>query len=243
MAQSVVAAEAKLVVSLDTAKAEADLKKLAAQRPEGAPDEAAKGPEPNPMARPRQGPDTAYDPSRRGRELWRRTESAWNSVSGGRLYEDALAFGKSIGTPSPFGVPIPIGPSVAVAEKIQQYGPQGAAFAAGLLEQFGMKPEDIKVALDLAHTFAEELDSIKARLNAVGPAIDAARAVGIAKARIDGTLAPTDIADMNDFGMRIYEVERLFTEVSMRKKRMMDERLFEGMGSLLGKLFPGNAGK
>ena len=250
MAQSVIAEEARIKVVLDTSDAmrgahqfqeahrEAQMGSAPGTEQTDQADQAKVPTEFN-GTRSKKSPDTPFDPRRMGRELWHKTRGAYATVVNGQLYDQLIDSARSLGT---IGI-VPVGGIASAAELNRQYGPAVGAFLSKTLQNLGAPKAVAEAAIAVPHEIAEKMNQLRSWATAVAPAVDSMKALVVAKARYDGSMAPQDVADITEFGLKVYEAERLFTELDARRNMWINERVGGAIADLLNKTTVGSPGR
>jgi hypothetical protein len=224
---TVVAAEAKLVVRLDTTKAEADAAKLPVggkERTEVQPRQGA-----DTAAATRTSPDAPFDPVEHGKGL---AKATW----GGGLYEQVKRTVVSLPVPG-------LGTAVEVAEFSRRYGPAATQALKSAAEHIGDPETRAAVTAALAATdekvraLAATMDGIQVELDTIGQTVSEVKDLAVGAAALGGV----DPSEMPAFGADTYTVNRFVSnEQRVRERRsraFLGQAVGDAGGATLDRLF------
>jgi len=126
---------------------------------------------------------------------------------------------------------------------VRQYGPEASAFTGQFARNLGVPQEIVDRIQEQVHDLAVELQLLKVKSQAIAPAVQGMKALAVAKAKSNGTLGVGDVADLKDFGLRMFEAESLFAELDSRRSIMVREMVGGALADLLVNTTKGAIGR
>lgn len=264
MSASVVAAEAKLVIRLDTDQAIKDAEKIPVPKEGGGAAPATTVPKPPAGATPGQpgggdrsvnpggdgagrrpgrygpgggGPDSAFDPIEHGKAL---AKTALSQGASGELYRQTLEAGTSAGKAALLAVP-EVGPALAqtfdLTRRAAEIVRKYGPASTGILKEMGV-PDAV---LNAARATVSGLQSIKAKSDALEAAGGNLEGLGAAQT----AFGPIDLDKLTEFATIMGHVNEFQLKMRATKedrdKELMGRALGSGGAAILDKLTGGRS--